>query len=172
MGDFFLIAEIKAILGTEGYVSIQSFSDFSERFFQLKKVYLEFFGNFKEFIVEDVSITDGNIALKFKGFNSSEDAIIFLNKKVFVDKINSVLLDKDTFFIHDIIGSNVFRNSVTIGIVEDVFILPANDVYVVKTPDERKILVPAIRDYVKNFNPIDKRLDLISDCDLLYDDEN
>lgn len=172
MDDFFLIAEVKAILGTEGYVNIQSFSDFSERFFQLKEVYVDFFGNFKKFVVEDAISSGKNIALKFKGFNSADDAAIFLNKKVFVEKKNSVLLDENTFFIHDVIGSSVFRNSELIGTVDDVYVLPANDVYVIKTSEGRNILVPAVKDYVKGFNAIDRRLELVPDCDLLYDDEN
>ncbi len=172
MDDFFLIAEVKAVSGTEGYVSINSFSDFSERFFRLKEVYVDFFGNFKKIIVEDVSILGKSINLKFKGFDSADEAAIFLYKKIFIDKKDSIVLDKDSFFIHDIVGSAVFRNSVQIGIVEDVYILPANDVYVVKTTDERSVLIPAVKDFVKSFNAVDKRLDLVSDCDLLYDDEN
>ncbi len=172
MDDFFLIAEVKAVSGTEGYVSINSFSDFSERFFRLKEVYLDFFGNFKKIFVEDVFISGKNIDLKFKGFNSADEAAVFLNKKIFVDKKDSIVLDKDSFFIHDIIGSAVFRNSVQIGIVEDVFVLPANDVYVVKTSEGRNVLIPAVKDFVKSFNAVDKRLDLVTDCDLLYDDEN
>ena len=172
MDELFLIAEVKAIRGSEGYVQIESFTDFKERFFQLNEVLVEFFGSYKEFIVEDAVIYDGNIALKFKGFNSAGDAEIFLNKKIFVDKKNSVQLDKDTFFIHDVIGSKVYKDAELLGDVEDVFILPANDVFVVKGLNDRKILVPAVKDYVKDFDPIEKRLDLISDCDLLYDDEN
>ncbi len=172
MDELFLIAEVKAIRGTEGYMQVESYTDFKERFFQLKEVSVEFFGNYKEFTVEDVGLSESSVTLKFKGFNSAAEAEIFLNKKIFVDKKNSVRLDKDTYFIHDVIGSSVFRGTELLGIVEDVLILPANDVYVVKSLDNRKILLPAIKNYVKDFNPDKKRLDLVPGCDLLYDDEN
>lgn len=172
MDELFLIAQVKAIRGTEGYLLVESFTDFKERFFQLKEVMVEFFGSYKEFIVEDVALSKNIVSLKLKGFDSVAAAEIFLNKKIFVDKKNSVRLDKDTFFIHDIIGSSVYRGSELIGTVEDVLVLPANDVYLVNDLNKRKILVPAIKNYVKDFNPADKRLDLVPNCDLLYDDES
>jgi len=170
--ELFLIAEVKAIRGSEGFVLIESYTDFKERFSQLNEVIVEFFGSYKNFYVDDIAFSEDKIALKFKGFNSAEDAAILLNKKIFVNKKNAVELDKDTFFIHDVIGSVVYKESEFLGNVEDVLILPANDVYVVKNKNNKRILVPAIKDYVKNFNPVEKRLDLVPDCDLLYDDEN
>ena len=172
MNDLFLIAEIKAIQGSSGYVLVRSFSDFSERFFRLKEVYIDFFGSYKKFAVEKVSIVNENIALKFKGFSSVEDLRIFLKKKIYVDKKDAVQLDKDSFFIHDLVGSKAFRNKELLGSVEDVYLLPANDVYIIKTLDDRRILIPAVKDYIKEFDPIEKKLDLTDDCDLLYDDEN
>ena len=172
MNDLFLIAEIKAIQGSSGYVLVRSFSDFSERFFRLKEVYIEFFGNYKKIVVEKVSIVNENIALKFKGFNSVDELRIFLNKKIFVDEKDSIQLDKDSFFIHDLVGSKAFRNNELLGSIEDVYLLPANDVYIIKTLDDRRILIPAVKDFVKEFDPIEKRLNLTDDCDLLYDDEN
>jgi 16S rRNA processing protein RimM len=172
VNDLFLIAEIKAIQGSSGYVLVRSFSDFSERFFRLKEVYMDFFGNYKKFDVEKVSVINGNIALKFKGFGSVDEANIFLNKKIFVDKKDVVELEEGSFFIHDLVGSKAFRNKELLGSVEDVYLLPANDVYIIKTLDDRRILIPAVKDFVKEFDLIEKRLDLTDDCDLLYDDEN
>jgi len=133
---------------------------------------MDFFGNYKKFVVEKVSVINGNIALKFKGFNSIDELRIFLNKKIFVDKKDSIQLDKDSFFIHDLVGSKAFRNNELLGSIEDVYLLPANDVYIIKTLDDRIILIPAVKDFVKEFDPNEKRLDLTDDCDLLYDDEN
>ncbi|KAF0152634.1 MAG: 16S rRNA processing protein RimM [Ignavibacteria bacterium] len=172
MSDHFLIAEIKSAFGVNGFVAVDSFSDFNNRFFELEKVYIEIFGNLKQFIVEDVKQTDNKIVLKFAGFHSDADVNVLIGRKVFVDQENLVRLDADTYFIHDLVKSQVFRNSQLIGTVEDVFVFPANDVIVVVDNSARKILIPAIKDYIKTFNSEEKRLDLVNDCDLLYDDEN
>lgn len=172
MNDFFLVAEIKSVFGVDGFVSIESFSDFDDRFFELKMVYIEIFGNRKQFSVESVKIIDKKIILKFSGFNSDADVQVFLGKKIFVDSENLIQLESDNFFIHDLLNSVVFRNDVEIGLVEDVYVLPANDVLVVNDKNSKKILIPAVKDYIKRFDAEMKRLELVNDCDLLYDDEN
>lgn len=172
MDDLFLIAEVKAVIGSNGFVLIDSFSDFSDRFFQLKSVVVEFFGANKEFLVEEVKRRGDNFALKFKGIDSETDAQMFLNKKIYVEQKNSVKISGNTFFIHDVIGSEVYRNSKLIGLVKDVLVMPANDVYIIKDLENKEILLPAVVDYVKEFDANLKKLILVPDCDLLYDDEN
>jgi 16S rRNA processing protein RimM len=170
--ELFLIAEIKSIYGSDGLVLIDSFSDFLERFFELKVVFLEIFGAKKKFFVENVISVGGGFAIKFKGFDSAESVKFLVGKKIFVDEANSVKLSDNIFFIHDLIGSKVFRNSEFIGLVDDVIILPANDVLEVQEPGGKKILIPAIKDYIESFDSSAKKLNLVRDCDLLYDDEN
>lgn len=183
MDELFLIAEIKAVHGTNGFLLIDSFSDFSERFFELDSVYLDLFGSLKEFFVENVAEFNGRFALKFKGFETNEDVKILLGKKIYVDQGHAVKLSEGTYFIHDLIGSKVFRefplsqtNPIRefkfIGCIEDVIVLPSNDVYVISDVNKKKILVPAVKDFIKFFDPVQKRLELMPDCDLLYDDEN
>lgn len=171
MDDLYLIAEIKSAFGTEGFVFIDSYSDFKERFFELKKAFVFIFGNFKELTVEAVREVDDKIALKFLGFNNADDVQSLIDKKLYVDKENVVKLSEDTFFIHDLIGSTVLRNDVNIGIVEDVFVLPANDVLEINNGN-RKILVPIVKDFIQSFDSGKKIIVLKKDCDLLYDDED
>ncbi len=171
MDQYFLIAEVKAVTGSQGYVLIESFSDFSERFFRLKRVYIDFFNNKKDFVVEDVKGFEGKVEIKFRGFDNQQDAKLLIGKKIYVVETDLVKLDKDTFFIHDLIGAEVFRNALLIGHVSDVYLLPANDVYVVTDLNNRKILVPAVKDYIHKIDPVKKRLDLVKDCDLLYDED-
>ena len=52
--DYFLIAKIISVYDDDGYVKVKSFSDFPERFFLLDKVYIYIFGDYREFLVEDV----------------------------------------------------------------------------------------------------------------------
>ncbi len=172
MDDLFLIAEVKAIYGSNGFVLIDSFSDFYERFFQLNSVYVEVFGSVKKFFVEDVKELNGSFVIKFKGFDSSEDVQFFVGQKVYVEKKDVVKLSENVFFIHDVIGSKVYKESKLIGVVEDVLVLPANDVFVVIDRNKKRILVPAVENYIESFDADEKSLKLVSGCYLLYDDEN
>lgn len=171
MNDLFLIAEIKSAFGANGFVQIDSFSDFKDRFFELKKAFVLIFGNYKELSIESVKEVDKKIVLKFFGFNNISEIQFLIGKKLFVDKENVVQLSNDTYFIHDLIGSEVFRNGLSIGLVEDILILPANDVLVINF-NNRKILVPVVKDFIQNFDSTKKIIELNKDCDLLYDDED
>ncbi len=70
------------------------------------------------------------------------------------------------------IKSKVYRNGKLLGYITDVYVLKSNDVYVIKDLSGREILIPAVKDYIKSFDPAAKRMELADDCDLLYDDEN
>ena len=171
MNDLFLIAEIKSVYGSGGCVQIESFSDFKDRFFDLKKVFVEIFGTRKELLVEYAKEIEKKFILKFVGFDSSENVEILLGKKLYVDDEGVVKLSEDTYFTHDLIGSEVVHNGERLGFVEDVFAYPANDVITVKDKDNRRISIPAIKAFIKTFDAGKKRLELIDDSELLYDDE-
>lgn len=171
MDDLFLIAETKSAFGTDGYILIDSFSDFKDRFFELKYVFVQIFGNYKKLEIESVKQIDNEIIIKFHKFNNASEVEVLLHKKLFVDKNNVVQLEKDNFFIHDLVDCSVFRNNEFIGKVNDVLILPANDVLEILN-NEKKILVPFVKTFLDNVDVEKKVIVLRKDCDLLYDDEN
>ncbi len=171
MDDLFLIAKVRSIFGLGGCVQIESFSDFKDRFFDLKKVFVEIFGTRKELLVEYGKEIEKSIILKFYGFDSDKSVEFLLGQKLYVDNENLVELSDDTYFIHDLIGSDVVRNGEVLGVIEDVLVYPANDVIIVQDKDKRRISVPAIKDFIKCFDAGSKRMELKDNSELLYDDE-
>jgi 16S rRNA processing protein RimM len=171
LSDFFLIAKIVSAFGKKGAVKILSYSDFPERFLNLSKVYIDFFEDKKLFFVESVERHNDFFAVKFRNFNSAQDADFLSGKEIFVDTENLVKLPENNFFIHDLVGSKVFRNELEIGIVKEVLQYPANDVYVVRNGDE-EILIPAVLEFIESFDAVNKILILKPGDDLYEDDEN
>ncbi len=147
------------------------FPIFQERFFDLKKVYLDFFGVKKEFLVETVNQQNKNFTLKFKNFNNDNDVKVLLGKEIFVDETNIVKLPENYFFIHDLIGSKVFRNEKSLGVIKDVLSYPANDVYLIEDNKGSELLIPALSELIESFDPKEKILILKSGGEL-YDDED
>ena len=94
---------------------------------------------------------------------------VLLGKDIFVDENDVVKLPADQYFIHDLIGSSVFRNKILVGKIVDVMVLPANDVYVIDA-DGKEILIPAIKEFVEKFIPSEKKLFLIPEADIDYDE--
>ncbi len=171
MADLYLIAEIEGLAGKDGLVKIIPFSDYPERFFDLKKVYLDFWGDKKAFVVTDVKKHKQSFLLKFRNFDSIRDSQVLVGRKIFVDDKEVVRLPANHFFIHDLIDVKIFIKDIKIGVVTDILKLPANDVLVVKKADGTEQLIPFVLEFIEKFQPEKKRLSLKIDKDF-FEDEN
>lgn len=170
MEDFFLIAKVHSLSKNNGYLNLISFSDFPERFKNLSAVFVDFFGEMKKIIIEDVVLSQSSIVVKFKNFDSAEDCTVLLNKEIFIKASDSIKLPVDNYFIHDLIGCEVFRDLEFIGEITDVLQLPANDVIVVKK-DDKEILFPFLKEQFDLIDVKSKKI-LIKKDSVWYDDEN
>ena len=172
MSDFYLIAEIKSIYGKKGHVTAITHTDFPERFLKLKKVFVEVYGDKKLFYVQEIKKNKNNFLIKFKNFNNGSEVKFLIGKKIYIDSENVVSLSEDLFFVHDLIGSVVYRNKEEIGMIKDVLNLPANDVYVIMSRLHKEILIPAVKDYIAGFDPVNKILILQPGGKIYEDDED
>src|SRR5436305_2104114 len=59
-------------------------------------------------------------------------------------------LPPDSYYQHDILGLHVFTlDGQDLGTIVDIIVTGSNDVYSIKTPDGSQILIPAIKDVIK-----------------------
>ena len=101
--------------------------------------------------IEQVKFFKNMVILKFKGLDNINDVEKYRKKSLYVTRENAVKLKKDEYFIADLIGLNVFSDEgEDLGKISDVMQTGANDVYVIKKEGADELLVPAIRDCVKN----------------------
>jgi 16S rRNA processing protein RimM len=170
--DYFLIARIEQTFGKDGYVRIQSYSDFPERFFRLKKVYLDFWGDKKSFYIEDVKDVKGKIIIKFKKFDNLRDSQVLSDREVFVAEKDAVSLPENHFFVHDLIDSEVFVKKEKIGVVSDVIKAKGNDVLVILSDEKKEILIPLVLNFIEKFDAAKKKLILNISKDFLEEDED
>lgn len=171
MNNFFLVAKIIAAEGEKGFLKIESYSDFPQRFSKLKKVYLDFWGEKKTFTVQSVKDTKSKVYLKFLGFDDKNSCEVLIGKEIFVDGQNLQKLPKHHYYIHDLIGCQVMRNGEKFGDVTDVYNLKANDVYVIKKVNGEETLIPAVREFIESIDISHKVLTLKPGDDF-YEDEN
>lgn len=172
MRDFFLIARIDSVYGKNGFVKISSYSDFPDRFFELNEVFVDFFDEKKKLIVDKVVKQKDFFTIKFRNFNTAEDASVLKTKEIFVDSKGLIKLPAGYFFIHDMVESKVVRNKKEFGTLKDVLKFPANDVYLIEDKEGKEILIPAVEDFIENFDPEKKILTLKPGDDFYEDDED
>jgi 16S rRNA processing protein RimM len=172
VSDFFLIATIDSVSGKDGFVKIISHSDFPDRFYKLEQVYIDFWGDKKEFFVERVLEKKKSITLKFKNFDNDKDVQVLVGKDIFVDEENVIRLPEGSFFVHDLLGCRVYRNNREFGTLKDILRSPANDIYVIENIYGEEILIPAVRDYIEGFDRKNKILIIKPGTQIYEDDEN
>lgn len=156
----------------EGYLRLISYSDFPERFWNLKSVFIDIFGDKRKFIVEYSGFIKNELVIKFENFDCEEDAVHLVEKFIYVPESESVKLPGDTFYIHDLIGSKVIQNEKVIGSLIDVLRSPANDVYVIANDVKKEFYVAALKNNISSFDPVKKLLILSDSCELVTNDQN
>jgi len=170
--EYVLIAKVGQVYGKDGYVKLESFSDFPERFLKLGKVYLDFWGDKKNFYVEDVKDLNGKLVIKFKRFDTLRDANVLIDREIYIDEKDKISLPENHFFVHDLIGSEVIVEKEKIGMVSDVMKVKGNDILVISTIDKKEKLIPFVLTFIEKFDAVKKRLILNISKDFWEDVED
>ncbi len=149
MEDYLMVGVIANTHGVRGEVKVYPTTDDVNRFKKLKEIYM---GDEKAPLhIQSVKFQKNMVILGFKEFTTLNEVEGLRNKELFVDRAHAVKLQKDEYFISDLIGMKaVTDEGKTLGEVQDVLQTGANDVYVVKTTDGKEVLLPAIKECVLN----------------------
>ncbi len=152
--EWVTIGKVVAPIGVRGETKVFLLTDIPNRFAQLEVVYLE--PDHVPHRIESVRPYKGTmVVLKFEGFNDMNAAETLRNRDICIPLAEMAKLPPDSYYQHDILGLRVFLMSgAELG--EIVAILPTggNDVYTVKTNDGRQVLIPAIKQVIKQIDLI------------------
>lgn len=149
MLEYLSVGQIVNTHGFNGEVKVYPLTDNIGRFKKLKEVYIEENSVMVKYQIEGVKLSGNMVAMKLKGIDTEEEAIRLKNFYVKVDRKSAVKLPKDSYFICDLVGLEVFdEKGLVLGVINDVLHTGSNDVYVVRT-NGKDILIPALKNVVK-----------------------
>ncbi|MDF2891669.1 MAG: rRNA processing protein RimM [Clostridia bacterium] len=158
MLEYLSIGQIVNTHGIKGEVKVYPLTDDASRFDKLKEVYIESKNEMTKYQVESAKHLKNTVILKLKGIDTMNDAEKLRQLYIKVGRWDAVRLPKDTFFICDIVESEVFDiHGQLLGKLHDVLQTGSNDVYVVKN-EQREILIPALKTVVKEINLQNKKI--------------
>ena len=151
MENMLQVGVITQTHGIKGEVKVFPTTDDAQRFKKLKKVTLDNGKERRELEITSVKFFKNLVILKFKGIDDINDVEKYKKAALFVTREDAVPLGENEYFIADLIGLKVVSDEgEELGTLDDVLQTGANDVYVVKNDKGEEILVPAIKDCVKN----------------------
>lgn len=150
MEDLLQVGVITTTHGVRGEVKVFPTTDDPARFKKLKNVILDTGKEKIDLEVAGVKFFKNMVILKFKGIDDINDVEKYRKKSLYVTRENAVKLKKNEYFIADLIGLKVESDEgEDLGILSDVLQTGANDVYVLSKEGEDDILLPAIKECVK-----------------------
>ena len=150
MEQRFQVGVITSTHGVRGEVKVFPTTDDPARFKKLKQVILDTGKEDMELEITGVKFFKNMVILKFKGIDDMDTANKHRQKSLYVTRENAVKLERNEYFIADLIGLAVSsEEGEDLGFINDVLQTGANDVYVIKKTGEEDLLLPAIKDCVK-----------------------
>ena len=151
MEDLLQVGIITSTHGVRGEVKVYPTTDDPRRFRRLKEVVLDTGREKLNLEIEGVKFFKQFVILKFKGLDNNNDIEKYRQKSLYVTRKNAVRLQRDEYFIADLIGLKVQdEDGKELGTVKDVIETGANDVYEVEMADGKSLLLPAIKQCILN----------------------
>ena len=151
MEEYFEIGQIVNTSGLNGVIKVKPFTDDITKFSNFKMIYISIKNDLKEFEIEHVRFSKNMVFLKLKGIDTIEQAENYRNLYLKIKRNKEEKLEKDFYYVVDIIGCKAITDEgKELGSIVDVFSTGSNDIYVVKDELGKQILLPAIKDVIKN----------------------
>ena len=151
MQKYFEVGQIVNTFGINGVVKVKPFTDEIERFEELKFVLIEKNNQ----LVNQKQM----VLLKLNGIDNMNQAETFKGCYLKIERKYAKKLPEDTYFIADLIGLNVYTDEgKLLGRLEDIYNSGSSDIYVVKNELGKQILLPAIKDVIKQIDLNDEKI--------------
>lgn len=153
------IGEIINTQGHLGEVRLWPLTDFPERFSELREVYINKGGQVDIYHIDYVRYHKKFVIIKFMEVPDMNGAESLKGALLQIEQKDLKPLPEDTFYIFELIGMVVYSTEGdNLGTITNVIQTGSNDVYVVKPPAGKDILIPALKQIVKEIDVKEKKM--------------
>ncbi len=159
---YYTVGKLVNTQGLRGEVRVVSTTDFPDiRFKKGNKLLLFLEKQNQPIELEVASFREHKefFILTFKGYPTINDVEKLKGGDLRVPETDLIELDEDEFYIHQLIGCEVFTDEgELLGTIKEVLQPGANDVWVVKGKGGKEILLPYIDDCIKQVDVQNKKV--------------
>lgn len=148
------IGKVVALFGVRGELKVRLLTDIPNRFAELDAVYAG--PDHTRYPIQKARPYKGEmIVLKLEGIDDANAAEPLRNQDLQIPLSELAKLPPDSYYQHDILGLRVFTlDRLELGKIVDILSTGSNDVYVIKAPDGSQLLIPALKDVIKEIDLI------------------
>jgi 16S rRNA processing protein RimM len=159
--DWVTVGRVRTVFGVKGWLKVESFTEPPENLLDYQDWRLK---NSKgknspiALVLDGIEQRQNDILIHIDGIDNREDARIYANHLIQVQKTELPMLEDDEFYWHELEGLNVFqiddsgRKQFKVGVVDSLLDTGANDVLLVKpdqaTQKDTEVLIPYLPEQV------------------------
>lgn len=155
--NYYNVGKIVNTRGLRGEVKVISYTDFPEDRFKSGSQ-LQIFKDEKTatplatVVVRSAKEHKGTFLITFEGIDTINDVEKYKGMILKVEEEQLQDLDEGEFYLHQIVGLDVFENGIKLGVIKEVLSYGPNDVWFVKRPGKPDLLLPYLKDVILDVN--------------------
>ena len=141
------IGKITSVFGIKGEVKVQPWCDSPELLCEFDTLYWK---SGTPVVIERSRVQKNMVIMKIEGTDDADAAQKLRNRVLYMDR-EDVELEEGAYFVQDLISMKVVDadSGEEYGVITDVTETGANDVYHVRSSEEKMYYIPAIPDVIK-----------------------
>lgn len=156
MNNQIVIGKIVAPHGVRGDIRILPLTEKPEQFLELDYLLLR---DGRRLTLKHARFHKRMVLAATEEITSMNEAELLRGQEVLINAEDLPELEEGQFYVADLIGLPVYdEQGAQIGTFKDALSTGSNDVYVIAVPGAKDILLPALKIYVKEINPAEKRI--------------
>ena len=156
MKDIFEIGIVAGVHGVNGDLKVYPYSNDPENLSRQKF----FLVDGKKYDVLSARLQGKFLVLHLKGIESMNEAEAMKNTVLHLPREFAAPLDEGEYYIEDLIGCEVYENSILLGKIDDILETGSNDVYSVINDNGAEILIPVLKTVVIDIDIDLKRVEV------------
>jgi 16S rRNA processing protein RimM len=159
---YFEIGKVAGTHGIKGTLRVFPTTQDPARFELLKEVIIDLNGKRETLNILKVSYQKNMVLLTVKEIDDINEAEKYKNATILIPEEKALPLGENEYYTRDLYDMEVYTtDNEFLGTIIDILVTGANDVYVVKkpgNPEEKELLLPAIKDVVLSVSVADKKM--------------
>ncbi len=152
LDDLLLVGQITLPHGVRGQLKLHTITSRPEHLQRVKTVFIG--EGLTPYSLRRAAVHKGAVMIvTLAGVDTREGAEALRGQEVYMRQSDAAPLDEDEYFLHDLPGLNVQTTAGTVvGVVKEVIETGANEVLVVTRPEGGEVLIPMVKDIVKQLD--------------------
>jgi len=158
--DCYRLGRVIKTHGLRGEVSVLLEADYPGTYQKTESVFLQQDGKLVPYFVESIQINSNKALIKFEDVNSVEAAAGLIKSEVYLPLSLLPKLPEGEYYLHDLVGCEVFEKDQKVGSVKEVMDLNGNELLNVNH-DGKEVLIPIQDEILTKVSISENRLEVV-----------